>query len=190
MPTNFRTAGAIHQLFRPYGQVGWSYLGTSVTDPVMKEGDRYLPIFNSLGGRSVPMQLVGDRRMCMIVTTLNRFNWTNYNTLRQLTGPIDGATYFEREVDHGTLTLGTSSSFDFLVLYTFGNATGFPSDSPNGRLYNGCVLKDWDEDPRASRTMDVTLTIESYGIYDPLTRVFSRYSEDPSHWAGASSVIE
>lgn len=190
MPTNFRTVGAIHHLFRPYGDTTWSYLGTAVTDPVVKEGDRYLPIFNSMGGRSVPMQVIGDRRMSMVVTTINRLNWTNYNTLRKLTGIPGGATYFELETDHGTLTLGTSNSFEFLLLFTFGNATGFPSDNPNGRLYGGCVLKDWDEDPRASRSMDITLTIESYGIFDPTTRTFSRYSEDPSFWPGAAAMIE
>lgn len=185
MPTAFRPLGPIHHFVRPFGQSPFDYLGTAQTDPMIKEGDSFLPVFNSLGGRSVPTQLIFDRRKATVVTTLNRFNWTTFNVLRGMRGSVGSAFYEEQETDHGVPVLGTSDEIELLLVFTFG-PTFSAADTPNGRLYYGCVLRDWDENQVGTRVVDLTLTFDIYGRYIPASRKFVRYTEDSSIWGSVT----
>lgn len=180
MPTNFRPLGPIEHFVRPANTGTFLYLGTAQTSPMIKEGDAFLPIFNDVGGRSVPTQLIVDRRKAVVVTTLNRFNWTTYSTLKHMSGTTGSAVYQERVSDHGIPVLGLGS-FDLFLGFTFGSVFS-ANDTPTGRLYYGCVLKDWQEDSAGSRVVDLSLTIEHYGLWNPSTRTFARYSENPADW--------
>lgn len=180
MPTNFRCLGPIEHFYRPFGQNTFNYLGTAVTSPMMKEGDSFLPIWNDIGGRSVPTQLISDRRKAIVVTTLNRFNWTNYNTLKGMTGNPGNAFYEETLLDHGVPVLGVGD-IDLFLGFTFGGVVS-GADTPSGRLYYGCVLKDWEEQSQGSRVVELTLYFEIYGRLNPSTRTFAKYSEDPASW--------
>jgi hypothetical protein len=183
MSSAFRALGSIDHFIRPFGQSGFNYLGTAVTSPLIKEGDKFLPIFNDIGGRSVPTQMVTDRRMAMVVTTINRFNWTTYNVLRSMRGTPGSAYYEEQEQDHGVPVLG---AYDIDLLLTFSFGSTFSAETPNGRLYYGGILKDWDENSVGSRVMELTLTFELYGQLDAATRKFRRYTEDSSAWGSVT----
>lgn len=179
MPTDFRSLGPIDHWVRPIGSANFSHLGTATTSPSIREGDAYLPLVNDIGGRSNPMQLVRDRRKITVVTTLNRFSWQTYNFLKSLRpiGGVNSLTFAEEMTDHGLPVLGVSS-FELLLTFSFGTLSG--ADTPTGRIYFGTVLKDWQEDSVGTRVVDLTLVFESYGLFNPTTRSFLRYTEDLS----------
>ena len=176
MPTAFRALGPIEHWVRPFGSSQFLYLGTAVTSPSLREGDAFLPIMNDIGGRSVETQTVRDRRKSVIVTTLNRFNWVTYSTIKGMAGLNFNETY----ASHGVPVLGVSD-LDLLMVFSFGPAFS-AVDTPNGRLYFGTVLKDWEENSVGSRVVELTLHFESFGRLDPTTRTFAKYTEDASVW--------
>lgn len=192
MAAALHALGAIEHWVRPAGLNTFLYLGTAVTSPLIRSVENFRPIINDLGGRSVEIDKVRDRRKSTIVTTLNRLNWSTYNTIRRMraggdpnaaivTGASTNTTFVEGLLDHAIPVIGRSD-FELLLQFTLGPTGSGVADTPYGRLYYGCTPMGWEENSAETEVVDLTLQIESIGKFFPTSRHFLKWTEDPTAW--------
>lgn len=157
-----------------------AYLGTATTAPEIEVRPAYLNVINDLGGRTVPFQKVPDRQQHVITTTLNRFDWLTYKTISRdvtLGGVAQG---IDGLYSHGILGLGTAGvDFELILVYTLAGSI-FATQFPRGRRYWSCLVLGAKESTVGTRVEEVSLVIEANELFDPLTRAFELYSENPT----------
>lgn len=185
MPAGQFTPGPIdhYVLFR--GAQVAEYLGTAVMAPEQEAEDFKIPILNDLGGRSVPFQLVQDGEQWMIQTTLNRFDFGVYRSIRDRISAGPGqptALGSETGRARGTLVIG-SSDFSLILVNTY---AGTPSSGlPIGVLpplnalrgfYSSTLLK-YKESTVGTRVLELALLFQCNNVFDPISRGFGLYSE-------------
>lgn len=149
------------------------YLGTAVTAPEIEGRPFYLNVINDIGGRTAPMQKVGDRQQDVVTTTLNRFDYAVYKTILGETNEVllhDNST-------QGTLVIG-ALDFQLTLVYTAALAGNVPNNFPVGRRYFSAVVIGVRESTVGTRVEEVTLVIECNETFNPTTRVFTLYSEN------------
>jgi hypothetical protein len=171
---NFRTPDG--------GLEGWAYLGTAVSAPETDGDLHYLDVFNDLGGRSVPFQLVEDGQNDVVASTMNRFDPIIYSSLRDISGFGDGV---DTALTRGQLAIG-ALDFQLLLINAFNivNPALIAAGAPAGRLYYSSVLAKYKESTVGTRVKEVALAFRCENIYNnstySTTRTFGLYTEDPT----------
>lgn len=153
------------------------YLGTAVTAPEVEGRPFYLNVINDIGGRSAPMDKVGDRAQHLVTTTLNRFDETVLQIITGLNTSTGLAAH--TTLNQGTLTFGYLD-FQLVLVYAASVAGLTPSIFPVGRRYYQSQVVGLRESTVGTRVQEVTLAIECNEIFVPATRVFNFYTENSS----------
>jgi len=173
MASYFYAPGAIEHYVKLRSGTTY-YLGTAVTAPEIEGRPFYLNIINDIGGRSAPMNKVGDREQDIVTTTLNRFDYAVVNSILA-TGPAG---------EHNTRTQGTLTfeDLDFELIFVYAAAlAGYTSAGfPVGRRYYTSQVIGYKESTVGTRVEEITLVIECNELFIPSTREFKLYSEDTS----------
>lgn len=173
MASLFYAPGAVEH-FVVYGGVGY-YLGTATTAPEVEGRPYYLNVINDLGGRSAPMQKVGDRQQHIVTTTLNRFDWAVYKAIvfASSSGQLGGDSNFTQ----GVLTLN-NLDFELALVFQQAVAGNTPTGFPVGRRYFSAQVIGYRESTVGTRVEEVTLVMECNELFDATTRQFALYSEN------------
>lgn len=176
MASLFYAPGAVEHYVRIRGSSSAEYLGTAVTAPEVETRPAYLNVINDIGGRTLPMQKVGDREQHVITTTLNRFDYDVYNRLK-ITGNGSGGLGFHDNTTQGVLTL---NYLDFELILVFAavlaNPAAFPA-YPVGRRYWSGQIVGSKESTVGTRVQEIALVIECNELFNPANRVFDLYTE-------------
>lgn len=156
-----------------------SYLGSASLAPEIETRPAFIDIKNDLAGRLLPIDKLYDGEQHIINTTLNRFDWATYKSLSPsvvVPGGAGPGVLVDGKLNRGTLTFN-STSFQLILVYTFGGTVVAPATLPVGRVYNCCTLVGAKESTVGTRIMEVSLAIEANGLFNATTRAFSLYSE-------------
>ena len=177
------TSGPIEHFVQFRGESIAYYLGTAVLGPEQDDDEKAIPILNDLGGRSVPFQVVQDGAEWMITTTMNRFDMSVLRRLRGLTSagpgqfPVLGV---ESGRARGTLVLG-NSDFSLILANSYAGTpsagVATPADLNALRGFYSCKMLHYKESSVGTRVVEVSLAIQAYNLFDPVTRGFRLFSE-------------
>ncbi len=177
MSSLFFAPGAIEHYIKPRNASSFAYLGTAVTAPEIEIRPAYLNVINDIGGRTLPMQKVGDREQHVVTTTLNRFDIAVYQAITCLGGGSGPAIGGNDNTNQGTLVID-NLDFEFIFIYAAVAANrGAFSGYPLGRRYYSSLVIGARESTVGTRVEEITLVIECNEVFTPATRVFDLYSE-------------
>jgi hypothetical protein len=157
------------------------YLGTCILAPEPKHEYPKLEVFNDLGGRSVPFQLVHDGEQALIVLALNVFD---INVVRRIRNHHSGMAPLGKETGYarGTIVVGYRDFQLILVNSYFGTvAAGTdPVNLNRGRLYYSCSCVQYEEQTQGTRVLEAYLGIQAIPWFNRETRGFQLYTEENS----------
>lgn len=128
----FHTTGAVHNYVRvggfngatgnpgtrptPLGEI-W-YLGTCETQPVLSIDRKSVPIFNDVGGRSIPVQKTYDGEVGTIGLMLSRFSQAAYGVLQAPSATTEPEIGKETFLSRGSLLYG-KRTFELWQWFSF-----------------------------------------------------------------------
>ncbi len=150
------------------------YLGTAVTAPEVEGRPFFLNVINDIGGRTAPMDKVGDREQDVVTSTLNRFDYSVYNSIKSTGAPGEHTT-----ATQGTLTFGVLD-FELILVYAAAVAGFVPGTFPVGRRYFTAQTIGFRESTVGTRVEEITMVFECNELFNPTTRDFELYTEDRS----------
>ena len=139
-----------------------AYLGTAVTAPETEGQQKYIDIFNDLGGRSVPFQLVEDGCEITVATTLNRYDNGIYATCRNMINTVNGSIAgIDSVLTRGQLVQG---QFDF-QLWLVDRLLYVNNVNPCGRIMFSSELAAFKESTAGTRVREVGLAFRCTPLY-------------------------
>lgn len=162
----------------------WLYLGTAVSAPEFEIKPAYINIMNDLGGRSVPFQKVKDGEQWIVTSTLNRFDYSNYNQLKVNTTQTANIAAGESIV-RGRLYLA-SDDYMALFIFNYKNTVADIGNMPAGRMFYSMTPLAFRESTVGTRVNEVTIVMEMNAVFDVVTRSFPLYTENPSAFGSYS----
>ena len=171
----FYTPGAIEHFVR-FRDGSVSYLGTAVLAPEIEVRPAFLNVVNDLGGRTLPMDKVGDRTQHVVTTTLNRFDYETYKYIENSTVGPNGARKIDDAFTHGTLTF-QQADVELILVNALAGTGATPSDYPRGRRYYSATLVGGRESTVGTRVTELTLLFECNEIFNAPTRTFTLFTE-------------
>lgn len=166
------------------------FLGTHVTAPKSRNEQYEIPVFNDLGGRSARFQSISDSEEWKISTTLNRFDYNLVRALRYLKsgiafsgGAFPNPTAFpltglgiplgtQSGLARGTCVMGIQD-FNLILINSYAGTTaaGQPLtaavDLNTARTYASCSITAYEEDTESTRVLEVSMMLESRGVFNP-----------------------
>lgn len=173
MPAGQYTKGPQNVFARFRGQSVANYLGTCVKAPSPEHEFSYLDIFNDLGGRTLPYQLVQDGESARIVLVINRFDLQVCRQIRALQGAAGGGSVANlgsyTAFSGGTLVIG-SSDFELVFQNTYAGtpAAGLPAAAAAflnaGRRYYSVAPLKYKEDDE-NRTTEVAMAFRCERVF-------------------------
>lgn len=184
MPIAQRTPGPIHLFCRFRGTTTGLYMGTAVQAPEPEHEKKRIPVFNDIGGRSVPFQIVQDGEDAIVMATLNRFNYLLLQSLRALDsgtppGGLAGNALAGSEIARarGTFKIGYSD-WELILINEYAGTpsagtNGAATDLPAGRIYFSADLQKYKESTVGTRVLEVGLAIKCENIARPGTGALS-----------------
>lgn len=193
-----RTPGPIHLFARFRNSATGFYMGTCVAAPEPEAEKFKIPVMNDLSGRSVPFQLIQDGEIHMVMATMNRFDMFVIQNVRNVesgapptAASANPALGIETGFARGTLSIGVS---DFELIFTnqyFNTAAQGPgiTDLPAGRRYYSCNLRKYKESTVGTRVLEVAVAIECQNVFNPVSRGFSLYTEDPAAFGTLAPIV-
>ncbi|VTR92148.1 unnamed protein product [Gemmata massiliana] len=154
---------------------GTFYLGTATLAPEIERRPAFTNITNDLGGRVLPFQKIFEGSQHVITTTLGRFDWNVYALLSE--NDVGGGV--DEKTDRGSLVLG-NDDFELVLVNSYAGTGVISNTYPVGRRYFSCVLLGSRESTVGTRVTEVSLVIEANSIFEPSTRKFFLFSDDPT----------
>lgn len=185
--------GTIHHFVRFRGEAAALYLGTAEVTPLVDGEPMLLEVKNDLAGRQLGIQDVDDGERHTVSTVINRFDFTTWKRVSDRYYHL--GTVASRGLDdknkRGSLIRGIGD-FQLILLYDFtAVAPTHPlatAEQPVGRLYYSANPVVWKEDPSATRVMAIPVSFRCESIYDPSTRSFGLYTEDPAKFGNLGTI--
>lgn len=194
MSSQVTTLGAGHWWARPRGQSTALYFGTTVTSAKIQSIQNKDDVMNDLGGRLTRFQWVYDGETDQISGVWNRFDWSTWITMREMcrvNAAIPGGTPgVDGRLSRGSLGIGY---FDFAMIWIpeFQIAPAHPlinPQAPKGRIYYSCTIGTYSEDSIATRVEDLGCVFIADNLFDPTTRAFGLYSENPADFGTLAPI--
>lgn len=155
------------------------YFGTCQTSVDVSPKYYRADVFSDLAGRQVPIVRVNEGVEHEILMTLNRFDMNVWRRI-QAFGGLAGNSGIEFATTRGQIHTGIQD-VALSWTYLFPNVGGIsPADAPVGRYYYSATLRAAKESRVGSRTEELTLMWTASPLFDPPSRGFSLYTEDPN----------
>jgi hypothetical protein len=187
------TLGPAHIFVRFRGESTALYLGTSETAPRIDKDPLALEVKNDLSSRQAPFQLVDDGEVHSYTTVLTRYDYAVMKRVLDRyyhTGAVATMGRDDR-FKRGSLVLGIG---DFQLVHVNDFTGVSPThplalpEQPAGRLYYSAVVSKAAEDAGATRAVFQPISFACNAVYDPNTRVFGLFTEDPSAFGSLAPI--
>lgn len=163
------------------------YWGTCQLSTEVNVKKYYNNVHNDLGGRQVPFVRIADGVEHELSLTLNRFDMNVWRSI-QAGGGEPGNAGIEFATSRGAIHTGIT---DVAISwrYAFTQVAGLaPADSPLGRHYFSCTLIAARETRVGSRVEELTVLLTASPLYDPASRGFSLFTENPAFFTNLPAV--
>lgn len=163
------------------------FLGTAEVNPKFRIQREFTPVFNDIGGRKVPFELIYEGQQAFIFSELNRYNESVYaacadapthNGLVGNGNPLQtrGANAFG---EIGTLMLTESKNLYLIIVFPYASKAVFSNNNmPLGYIFPGSVLRGPDDHTIGTGDRKISLIFQSIPIYNFSDRSFRLYRED------------
>ncbi len=194
----FYVPGPVHFFARFPTQSAAQYWGTCELSPRNENTIQYAPVFNTIGGSMVPIQMTDQGSFMRVACLLNRFSISTHNQVKSLisgAGPTATPTgMITPALDRGRLVFGRKT-VNVWQIYEYmlnaGYRAGDNANHPLGRYFPNCVVENIIDDPLGTMEEKSLVVMTAYPYWDGppngTSRVFQVYSELDGDMAPAIS---